>query len=361
MSSVQSSTVARWLLPAGVVGAIVAAASGVFTAGAGTSLPGKSSAELLSAVQGVHVTGLSGTVVQNASLGLPQLPSAGGPSGAMSPLILLSGSHSVKVWYAGAERQRVAVLDQLGETDYVHNGTDLWKYDSATRTATHTALPADAKGSEPAPAPSTALRPDQVAQQALKALAPTTVASTDRTASVAGRAAYQLVLEPRDRRSLISSVRLAIDGKTFVPLRVQVFAQAHPTSPAFEIFYTHVNFGTPDADQFRFTPPAGAKVKQESTPAPHRPAARPTPSMSARPHTVGQGWTTVVEASGVTLPTAKGTNGDTSTLLRALKPVSGPWGSGRLLTTDLLSVLITDNGHVFAGAVAPSVLYAAAR
>jgi hypothetical protein len=45
-------------------------------------------------------------------------------------------------------------------------------------------------------------------------------------------------------------------------------------------------------------------------------------------------------------------------LLRAARPVRGSWGSGRLITTSLLSVLITDGGQVLIGAVQPSVLYA---
>ncbi len=44
-------------------------------------------------------------------------------------------------------------------------------------------------------------------------------------------------------------------------------------------------------------------------------------------------------------------------LLLATKPVHGSWGHGRLLTTSLLSVLITSNGRVLAGAVTPAVLY----
>ena len=47
-------------------------------------------------------------------------------------------------------------------------------------------------------------------------------------------------------------------------------------------------------------------------------------------------------------------------LLHSATPVSGSWGSGRLLRTSLVSVLITDGGRMFAGAVQPSVLYAAA-
>src|SRR5262249_981965 len=45
-------------------------------------------------------------------------------------------------------------------------------------------------------------------------------------------------------------------------------------------------------------------------------------------------------------------------LLRAARPVHGSWGSGRLITTSLISVLITDSGQVLIGAVQPSVLYA---
>jgi hypothetical protein len=47
-------------------------------------------------------------------------------------------------------------------------------------------------------------------------------------------------------------------------------------------------------------------------------------------------------------------------LLSSATPVSGAWGSGRLLRTSLVSVLITNSGRMFVGAVQPSVLYAAA-
>ena len=44
-------------------------------------------------------------------------------------------------------------------------------------------------------------------------------------------------------------------------------------------------------------------------------------------------------------------------LMLAAHPVHGAWGSGKLLHTSLVSMLIT-NGHVLIGAVTPSVLYA---
>jgi len=45
-------------------------------------------------------------------------------------------------------------------------------------------------------------------------------------------------------------------------------------------------------------------------------------------------------------------------LLRAATPVHGSWGSGRLLHTSLVNVLIDRDGSILIGAVTPSVLYA---
>lgn len=45
-------------------------------------------------------------------------------------------------------------------------------------------------------------------------------------------------------------------------------------------------------------------------------------------------------------------------LLMASTPVKGSWGSGRLLQSALVSVLITSKGQILVGAVTPSVLYA---
>ena len=57
----------------------------------------------------------------------------------------------------------------------------------------------------------------------LKALEPTTTVTSDSSVEVAGRPAYELVLDPNDSNTLISQVRIAIDGDTKMPLRVQVF------------------------------------------------------------------------------------------------------------------------------------------
>jgi hypothetical protein len=84
------------------------------------------------------------------------------------------------------------------------------------------------------------------------------------------------------------------------------------------------------------------------------------PGVSA-PRVIGSGWMTVgvFPAAGLTAG-SPGLRGVPGALLRSATLVHGSWGSGRLLRTSLISVLITSNGKALIGAVAPSVLYAAA-
>ena len=68
---------------------------------------------------------------------------------------------------------------------------------------------------------------------------------------------------------------------------------------------------------------------------------------------VGQDWTQVVIARDLQLPLRGGELHDATT------PVSGAWGSGRLLHTSLGNVLFLSDGRVAAGFVSPSALEAA--
>jgi hypothetical protein len=69
---------------------------------------------------------------------------------------------------------------------------------------------------------------------------------------------------------------------------------------------------------------------------------------------IGSGWMAVGVFPAAGLP------GQAGVLFRSATAVHGAWGSGRLLRTSLVSVLITSNGQALIGAVTPSVLYAAA-
>jgi outer membrane lipoprotein-sorting protein len=362
MSVFRSRPALRWLVPtAAAVLVVGGGTAGALVANAEPSLPERSAAQLLVDLQSVQVDGMSGTVVQRADLGLPALPglgSGGGPSGgggdASAELSrLVSGSNTLRVWYAGADKARVALLSTLGETDVIRNGSDVWVWRSADNSAVHTTLPADtATADKPHAAPSgLPSTPQEAANAALAAIDPTTKVTTNGAARVAGRDAYELVLAPKDTASLVGQVRLALDAERKVPLRVEVYPQGSD-EPAFRVTFEQIDFGTPDAQQFAFNPPPGAKVTDEAAPtAADRPDVKPEDRVE--PTVVGTGWTTVVVTN---LDTA---GQDLSAITGQLPQVSGAWGSGRLLTGKLFSALLTDDGRVAVGAVAPEKLYEA--
>ncbi|RKN38419.1 LolA family protein [Micromonospora endolithica] len=363
MSVLKSRPVLRWLVPLTAAVTVVGggAAIGTFAAQAEPTLPPRTAAQLLVDLQTSRLDGLSGTVVQRADLGLPPVV---GLVGGNELTTLLTGTHTLRVWHSGPDKQRVALLDTLGQQDIVRNGRDVWTWNSRSNTATHRTLPAEA-GQRTAPElPAT---PQEAADQALRAIDPTTEVSVGRAATVAGRDAYELVVAPRDAASLVNQVRIAIDAKEHVPLRFEVFADGSD-SPAFEMAFTQVSYARPDADQFSFNPPPGVKVtEQKDTPRPTGERAEPADGKRPDVRTVGEGWTTVVVARTdgavptADKPAAAGDGPDVAALLGGLPEVKGDWGSGRLFTSKLVTALLTDDGRLIAGAVTPERLYEVAR
>jgi outer membrane lipoprotein-sorting protein len=350
----------RWAAPVVVAVGIGSGIgiNGAMSANASPTLPAKTPAALLSDMQTAHVGGFSGTVVQHADLGLPALPSGLGGRGSSDLSSLITGSHTMRVWYDGPGKIRLALLGTLGESDLIRNNNNLWNWSSKDNAVTHYALPAEKKATEKAPA-GTPLTPQQAAQKALSAISPTTKVTTDGTVSVAGRSAYQLVIAPRDAHSLVASVKVAVDAATHEPLRVQIMAKGH-SAPAVEVGFSQVSFSTPSATQFQFTAPKGATVKQgslEGIMGQHQPARKAAGSQE--PTIIGKGWTQVVVVKDFQLPTGKSA-GQLGSVLHNLPRVSGSWGSGRLLSSTLVNALITDDGRLIAGAVPADQLYAAA-
>jgi outer membrane lipoprotein-sorting protein len=337
-----------------MVFALAGSAVGVISAAARGGLPHRTAAQLLVDVQTARLSGLSGTIVQNADLGLPDLPGIGG-SGSSDLRSMVAGSHTLRLWYADPNHVRLALLGSLGESDLVRNGTDVWNWSSKELAATHRTVPLS--HAPPSLASVSPMTPQEAADRALEAIRPSTRVSTAGTAVVAGRAAYELLLQPRDAGSLIESVRIAVDGKTRIPTRVQVFAHGSHR-PALEVGFTSFDPSDPPASVFRFNPPPGTKVTSSAGDR----VSHPGPDMSGAGHvkTVGEGWTTVVVASIPESGTAGQSMGQSmSGLLERLPRVSGSWGSGRLLRGTLFSAVLTDDGRVAAGAVAPDALYSA--
>jgi outer membrane lipoprotein-sorting protein len=350
----------RWGAPVVAAAAVAAVASGVFTAQAAPSLPAKTAGQLLVDLQGAQVDGLSGTVVQDSDLGLPQLPQVGGSGGGSSLTSLLTGSHTLRVWYAGEDRQRVALLGSLGETDVVRNGPDAWVWSSESNSAQHFRVPAGKAGKDETDQLPAGVTPQQAADMALKALDPTTRVSTSSTTSVAGRSAYELVLAPKDNRALVGQVRLAVDAATSVPLRVQVFGKNSGSGPAFSVGFSSISFDVPATAQFSFNPPPGAKVTEGTLPTFQRPSAGEAQRAKESVRTVGSGWTTVVVLPAPGNADSGQGDGAFGAFLGQLPRVSGSWGSGRLMGSTLVSALLTDDGRLLVGFVPPDLLYAAA-
>jgi len=376
MSVLASRPGLRWLVPVSAAVAVLGGglAIGAITAAADRSLPSRSAADLLVDLQTAHVDGLSGTVVARADLGLPAIPAGGDDLSA-----LLTGTHTLRVWYAAPKQARVALMGTLNETDVITNGTDVWVWSSQENKATHRTLPANEDPTKALPMPmATAsgfgMTPDALAKAALALLGPSTEVTTNGSASVAGRDAYELVLKPRDPASLIGAVRLAIDATEHFPLRVAIDARGGG-DPAIEVGFTQVSFARPDDSQFAFNPPPGATVvestedpaKPDATkpdpakPDATKPDAKPDLTSGARPPmtVVGQGWTSVLVAR-LPVDQAAGTENPFGGFVAQLPAVSGTWGSGHYVTGRLFSALLTDDGRILIGAVTPNLLFQAA-
>lgn len=494
---------ARWGVPAGAITAVgVVIAVSAAASASEPSLPARTAVQLLTEIQQAAAKPLSpltATVQETANLGLPALPQVGALGGQSGPAAMpnpLAGTSTVNVWYLNPQHVRLADQAPLGESDLRLDGRQLWLWNSKDQTATHVLLPAAMpRGGGKLAAPEAGPEigsPAAAARQLLAALGPSTIVRVGPNATVAGRAAYQLMLAPRAAGSLVSQVLIAVDASSHLPLRVQVFARGS-SDPAFQLGFTSLTFGKPAASNFTFTPPPGAKVKTVTVPAKlpvglakggpaglgalglglgstgqvgnaATPAPPPLPpalakriradflahlpknltkaqraaaikmferSISARergtggryftgpvaglsgfgpgtlaglgagaPKVLGSGWTTVIAtpaspavaaavrqlltAKAIRAPAGQAFGGIQSSaqasagqpavfqrtpvpvgpglavlraLLRASTPVKGSWGSGRLLRTTLLTVLITSKGQILAGAVTPAVLY----
>ncbi len=353
----------RWAVPIGVLAVTggVIAATLMPSAQASPSLPAKTPAQLLAGVAAQSgVPAFTGSVLETTSLGLPQLPGANSQTSMIS---LLTGSHTVNVWFADPHSYRLSLPAKMSESDLYRDGQTAWLWQSVPDTATKFLLPSDANAQAPMPLPVT---PQQAAADILAAVGPTTTVSVASNVYVAGQASYELVLAPKDSRSLIGQVRIAVDAANGLPLRVEVFAK-NASSPAISVGFTSIAFGAPSASDLTFTPPSGAKVSTVDL-GQGGGNGGPGDGVSA----IGSGWLTVLKLPASALTDAAGpasgnenpvNGGDDAAAMQALLGsatlVNGAWGSGQLIKTSLVSVLIT-GGSVYVGAVEPSVLYAAA-
>lgn len=403
----------RLLVPVAVAGIAVAGVNLVpaLASDGSPTLPQLTTEQLVAKALGSDTQQLSGTVQVSADLGIPSqvldmvghgggaaadvagtAGAAGGSgqaqqrnSAAADPeaklTALLAGSHTLRVAVDGPDRQRVALVESLAEYDVIHNGDQLWAYDSQSNQALHLTAPQNAGAAHhpsAAPHPGAPLTgvpttPQEAARQFLAQSAGSSTVMVDGTATVAGRSAYELSVKPKQSGSTISQVRIAVDSATGTPLAVVATGASGNT--ILDLHFSDVSFGAPSARTFDFTPPKGATVTQRTQGQDKAPQDKKTQdtqggSAQGEPKVIGTDWTTVLsfqlpsdEGSAALSTTAQGRKGrlagglSSSALLKSLgKPVSG----GTLISTKVVNVLITDDGRVYAGAVTLPVLQNAA-
>lgn len=361
----------RWLpalvAPVVIVGAAVAVPA---IASAESPLPSTSPQHVLELISQSATSAYSGTVKQASDLGLPDLSaleSQAGPAGASGGGLvdLLTSSHTAKVYTDGGTRQRVQVLDTLAERDLVRDGNSVWLYDSGQKQATHLAFAGAGDAGAKTAAPE--LTPAQLAASLVTQLQPSTDFAVSADDRVAGRQTYRLTLTPKTAGTLVQDATIAVDASTGVPLEVSVYAKGQ-AKPAVTVAFSAISYGKPAADVFSFTPPQGTRVETQSV-APQNGGASPQHlgqqlPVEKRPTVIGSGWNAIVELPAGSADLAQLSSGatpaggtDAGALLGLLQAVPG----GRGAQTALVSVLITADGRVLAGAVPLTALESAAR
>ncbi|EFL39792.1 LolA family protein [Streptomyces griseoflavus] len=377
---------ARYVVPVTVMG-VAAATIGLVPALADSGdpdLPEITAAQLIEKIAKSDVERLSGTVKITTDLGLPDLGGleSGLASGAMErggeggssadPTAklteLASGTHTLRVAADGPDKQKVSLLENAAEYSLIHDGKDVWGYDSASNEVYHSTVDPSGEDREQQP-PAT---PKDFAEEALKSVDDTTSVTVDGTAQVAGRDAYKLVVKPRQSGSTVGAISIAVDHKTGMPLKFTL-TPASGGSAVVDVGFTKVSFDKPDASTFAFTPPKGAKVteddgraegrehsgKPEKAPKSEEDLAKGLDGLKM----LGEGWNSIAtfDTGGRGgLPTGEA-GGDLGGFLDSLGDrVKGDFGTGTVFSTRLVNALITEDGKVYAGAVTKDALVKAA-
>ncbi|MFE4048641.1 outer membrane lipoprotein carrier protein LolA [Streptomyces sp. YIM B13518] len=377
---------ARYAVPVTVMG-VAAATIGLVPALADSGdpdLPEITAAQLIEKIAQSDVERLSGTVRITTDLGLPDLGglesglmsgareqggddgSSADPSAKLTELA--SGTHTLRVAVDGPDRQKVSLLENAAEYSLIHDGKDVWGYDSASNEVYHGTVDASGEDREQRP-PAT---PKDFAEEALKSVDDTTSVTVDGTAQVAGRDAYKLVVKPRQSGSTVGAISIAVDHETGMPLKFTLTPSSGGAA-VVDVGFTKVSFDRPAASTFEFTPPKGAEVTEDGgldkgrehsgkpgkAPKSEADLAKGLDGLKM----LGEGWNTVAvfddgEAGG--LPTGEA-GGDLDGFLGSLGDrVEGEFGTGTVFGTRLVNALITEDGKVYVGAVTKDALVKAA-
>lgn len=358
------------------------------------------------------VKGFSGTVVKTSDFGLPALEMSSMMSKDMveemqdkmpdgfedfvpqlieknvvtQAVELMAGTHRVRI-YAAEAGFRAQILDPMSQRDFIVNQNEFWVYDDRSATAqTGKIAQLDSYASKAEQDAAVALgtakvqdlatklqidlsNPEAVADFLMEKVSESTSVSVGKDHMVAGRTAYQLIAEPKAANSLVKSVEISVDSETGLALELSVFS-VEQEAPVFEIGFESISFATPDVSLFNFTPPAGTQVEVIEIPKEFDEAVSKLKTFDASsidsdmsqeqlvkeleakfaqegaPKLIGTGWESVVYLAEIPaeVPMQMLEN---QLFADMLKQVDG----GRVFSTPIMNVLITDSGEVYAGSV----------
>lgn len=394
----------RWA-PAAVVASLIAASTIVLPMQANAvDLPDLTPQQVMALMDG-EIQGFSGTIVKTSELGLPpiqlgsmmdeemikemeeKLPE--GFEDFVPTLIeqnlitqaveLIAGTHKIRV-YASSEGTRVQILDPMKQRDFIVNKDEFWFYDSRKATAITGTFDMEIDQAELDKAEAEAgaklaeyaasiqldiSNPEAVANYLMERIGESTAVSVGKDHIVAGRTAYQLIAQPNAENSLIESVVISVDSETGMALDVKVYSVEQDV-PAMHVGFESISFEVPDASTFNFTPPAGTTVETFEAPADleaeglgmteeqklaYKAELEAKYADQAQPELIGEGWESVMYLSS--MPSEVPMDLLENELFADLMTnVSG----GKVFSTPVLNVFITDSGEVYAGAVTVAFL-----
>jgi outer membrane lipoprotein-sorting protein len=334
---------------AGVVGLVLIASP----AGAGEAPPALapiSAEQLVESVLNTEIPAFAGSVEVQNNLGLPipGLPSSQG------------GDKAAEVWSDGSGKGRLSVPGRQSETTIIDDGSTVWVWDSQDRSVIK--VPHE-EGAVEKPVEGMFADPAKAAAELVTAMQADSTVTVDGTARVADRPVYQLVLTPKPtEKTLLREIRVSVDSELRIPMSVEVLANGQ-SDPAVKIGFTDFDAGQQDPNLFTFTPPAGATVTEKDVDEKLQGQGPEEWLAKADLKTVGSGWDIVAtgKVPAEALAGAEEMSGRSDADLFAMlgtfgKKVTVDGVTGYVISTNVGTALITEDGKVAVGAVPEQVV-----
>ncbi len=169
-----------------------------------------------------------------------------------------SGPRTARVWSGGPDRLRAELQGENGDRVLVRNGDRVSIYDGASNTLKTGEKPGGAS-ERTSDLPGASL---EEIDELLAEIAPSSKLAAGAPVEVAGRWAYPLTLEPRDKdATLIERAETLVDAETFVPLLFELYAEGR-TEPVARYEARDFQVGPIPEARFEFETPPDATIER---------------------------------------------------------------------------------------------------